>query len=309
MSVNAWFDSDTFLRSSRTILLLAPVAHRHLPPRKRVNRLLRHLCAHLLPLHTVHPLPVPILRAVARPSLLTNLHNVSIEGASAWFVYNPLPLASHCGHIVGPVAVPSRPASRRSPSGHVPFESLSRTPPSPSPPQSRSLSPAIPAPHRQPESHQSQSKPSPPGMSAMSSIPSRFLPAPSQARPLLPLARRPCSNSLRALSFGRMDATCCFCGASIGLRDGLLAGRALQRSPIVAIVARRSSTLYRPPPLRLRPLSLIKPPKHTTFDVIFNNTIVPLHSRVAPHLQQPPSKFENCLDHVDHMDRRMWLTH
>jgi hypothetical protein len=35
---------------------------------------------------------------------------------------------------------------------------------------------------------------------------------------------------------------------SIGLRNGLLAGQALQRSPIVAIVARSSSTLYAPPP-------------------------------------------------------------
>ena len=132
---------------------------------------------------------------------------------------------------------PSPPASRRSPSRPIPFELPSSTPPSPSPPQSWSLSPAIPAPHRQPDLHQVQSEPSPPGTSA---ILNRLWPPP--------------------LTF---------------------------TSPL---------------------LSLMKPPKHATFGVIFDN--VALRSRgIALHPQQSTSNFENHLDDVDHMHRPTWPMH
>src|SRR5216683_2449696 len=98
------------------------------------------------------------------------------------------------------------------------FQSPSSTPlsRSPSPPQCHTLSLTIPASlpqqarrsppspihssHNAANTHQVRSVPSTPGTTAMFSIPSHFLPTPSQARPLLPPARRPYSNSLRPLS-------------------------------------------------------------------------------------------------------------
>src|SRR6266851_6263173 len=73
VSVNAWFGSDSFLHSSSTIHLLAPFAHHPLLPHQRVNRLLRHLPARLLRLHTILPIHLP------RPFLLANWHNVSVD--------------------------------------------------------------------------------------------------------------------------------------------------------------------------------------------------------------------------------------
>jgi hypothetical protein len=176
----------------------------------------------------------------------------------------PSPTMAASQHQLQPRRSPSPPVNRRSPSGRVPFDSPSFTPLSSSPPPARQPSPPMPASRRQEgqrhrlrrnrsadntaDSHQRQLQATPSSTSSQRSVLSLFLPSPSPPPPaqsLLPIARRPCSNSIRTLSFGRMDAVCRFCSAKHWLAERLLAGQPLQHSLIVAIMARSLSTHYR----------------------------------------------------------------
>jgi len=70
----------------------------------------------------------------------------------------------------------------------------------------------------------------------------------------LPLARCPCSNSIRTLSFGRMDAVCQFCGAKHWLAERVSGSAS---SPMFSQCCHRGKVVLHPlpaPPLAIQSL-------------------------------------------------------